>query len=431
MKTVKVGLIGLGTVGSATYGILIRERSRLQSRLGASLEVSMVADKMPSAAKAHDIPDSIFTTDVNDIIDDDDIDIVVELIGGMEPAKSFISGALERGKTVVTANKEVVANSGCELVSLARENGAGLYFEASVGGGIPLLRGIHQGLAGNNVNEIYGIVNGTTNYVLSKMTEEGIEFSQALEEATEMGYAEADPSYDIDGVDAAHKIAILASISFGSWVTVDQVFKEGISSITQKDISHAKDLGYVIKLLAVGKRSGDGIEVRVHPTLIPASHLLASVSDIYNAVFVNTDSAGPGLFYGTGAGGASAGSAVVADVVEASRSILTGTRMGFESGLPDSRADDVIDIGDLNSRYYIRLRVIDRPGALASISGVFGEEDISLASVRQTEEKTEIVDLIFVTHMAIERNVSRALKRISGLEVVREIGSCIRMEDSL
>ncbi len=431
MDEIKVGLIGLGTVGGATYRILTKERRRLETRLGARISVKKASDRDPSAADRLGIPADVFTTDAQHVLQDPEINIVVELIGGLEPARSFITEALESGKTVVTANKEVIARSGAELVSLARKHGAGLYFEASVGGGIPLLRGIHQGLAGNNVLEVYGIVNGTTNYILSKMSQEGIGFDEALEEAKQKGYAEADPSYDIDGLDAAHKIAILASICFGKWVTVDMVYREGIRNVDRKDIQYASDLGYSLKLLGVAKRTDDGLELRVHPTLIPRTHLLASVVDIYNAVFVNTDSAGPGLFYGTGAGGPSAGSAVVADILDASRSILSNSRGGFESGLPTSIATDVLNIEDLVTRYYIRLRVVDRPGALASIAGVFGEEDISLASVIQTEEKKKVVDLVFMTHMARERNIRRALDRISDLEVIREVSACIRVEDKL
>ncbi len=431
MRTVRIGMIGLGTVGAAVYSILRDQRKRLESRLGARLAVEKVADRRPEVAEKLEIPDAIFTTESEEILGNKDIDIVVELIGGLEPARSFISRALSAGKTVVTANKEVIALSGRELVALAREHGSGLYFEASTCGGMPILRGIHQGLAGNNVREIYGIVNGTTNYVLSKMDREGMEFDDALAEASRKGYAEADPSYDIDGIDAAHKIAILASISFGKWVTVDMVYREGIRRIAQRDMAYARDLGYAIKLLAVSKRTKRGLEIRAHPTLIPANHLLSSVVDIFNAVFVNTDCAGPVLFYGTGAGGPSAGSAVVADILDASRSILSNSRMGFESGLPFEAASGIVDIGDLVSKYYVRLRVLDRPGALASIAAVFGQENISLASVRQTEERRRVVDLVFMTHEALESNLRKALERIGQLEVVEEVSSCIRVEDRI
>jgi len=424
-------MIGLGTVGGATYSILQGERKRLESRIGARLAVQKVADKRPEIRRTFGIPKAAFTTDAEDVLGDKEIDIVVELIGGLEPARSFITKALGAGKTVVTANKEVLARSGAELVALARKGGAGLYFEASVCGGVPLLRGIHQGLAGNNISEIYGIVNGTTNYILSKMSLEGMEFDEALRKAAKMGYAEADPSYDIDGLDAAHKIAILASIAFGKWVTVDKVFKEGIRDVAQRDIGYARDLGYAIKLLAVGKRTKQGLEARVHPTLIPINHLLASVVDIYNAVFVNTDCAGPIVFYGTGAGGPSAGSAVVADILDASRSILSNSKMGFESGLAVDNAGQVADIGDLVTKYYIRLRVIDKPGALASIAGVFGQEEISLASVRQTGEKKKVVDLVFMTHEARESNVRKALARIADLKTVKEVSACMRVEDRI
>ena len=428
MKTIRIGMLGLGTVGGATYQILDGQRRRLEKRIGARLVVERVADKRTDIARELGIPKKIFTTNADDVLEDDQIQIVVELIGGLEPARSFIIRALKVGKTVVTANKEVMARSGAELVSLARENQAGLYFEASVGGGIPLLRGVHQGLAGNRVSEIFGIVNGTTNYILTKMSLEGMEFDDALAEARRMGYAEADPTYDIEGLDAAHKIAILASIAFGKWVTVDMVFREGIESITQRDISYARDLGYAIKLLAISKKGRPGPEVRVHPTLIPSNHLLSSVLDNFNAIFVHTDSAGPGLFYGTGAGGPSAGSAVVADVLDASRSILSNSGMGFESGLPSVKADEVKDVDKLKTRYYIRLRVQDKPGALASIASIFGEEGISLASVRQAEEKKKVVDLVFMTHDAVEKNLQNALKKIGKLDVVREVGSCMRVE---
>ncbi len=431
MDEIGIGLIGLGTVGSATYKILTKEKKRFERRLGATLSVKKASDRHASARTRLRIPGDVFTTDPQEVLADPEVKIVVELIGGLEPARSFIAQALSSGKTVVTANKEVIARSGAQLVSLAREHGSGLYFEASVGGGTPLLRGIHQGLAGNNVLEVYGIVNGTTNYILSKMAQEGVGFNEALNEAKQKGYAEADPSYDIDGLDAAHKIAILASICFGRWVTVDMVYREGIRGVDTKDIQYASELGYSLKLLGIAKKTSSGLELRVHPTLIPRNHLLASVVDIYNAVFVNTDSAGPGLFYGTGAGGPSAGSAVVADILDASRSILSNSRGGFESGLSTSIADDVLDIEDLVTRYYIRLRVVDKPGALASIARVFGEEDISLATVIQTEEKKEVVDLVFMTHMAKEKNVRRALQRIADLEVVKEIGASIRVEDKL
>jgi homoserine dehydrogenase len=424
-------MIGLGTVGGSAYRILRSQRKRLEARTGARLRVARVADMDTEVAKSLRIPKGVFTTDAEEVLADEDIGIVVELIGGLEPARSFITRALKAGKTVVTANKEVLARSGAELVSLARENAAGLYFEASVGGGIPLLRGIHQGLAGNRVSEIFGIVNGTTNYILTKMSLEGMEFGDALEEAKRMGYAEADPSYDIDGLDAAHKIAILASISFGRWVTVDQVYREGIRRIAQRDIAYAANMGYAIKLLAISKTSEEGPEVRVHPTLIPQGHLLASVRDNFNAVFVHTDAAGPGLFYGTGAGGPSAGSAVVADILDASRSILANAGTGFEKGLPEEKARTFVDVGDLETRYYIRLRVVDMPGALAKIAGIFGKEGISLASVRQAEERQRVVDLVFMTHEAVERNLGRAIAGISKLDVVEEVSSCIRVEDRI
>lgn len=431
METIRIGMLGLGTVGGATYRILHDQKKRLEKRVGAKLVVERVADKRTEIARELGIPEETFTTEADDVLEDENIQIVIELIGGLEPARSFIIRALKSGKTVVTANKEVMASSGAEMIALARENQAGLYFEASVGGGIPLLRGVHQGLAGNQVSEIFGIVNGTTNYILTKMSHGGMEFEDALEEAREMGYAEADPSYDIEGLDAAHKIAILASIAFGKWVTVDMVFREGIQGITQKDIANARDLGYAIKLLAISKRSRPGPEVRVHPTLIPSDHLLSSVLDNFNAIFVHTDSAGPGLFYGTGAGGPSAGSAVVADVLDASRSIISNSGMGFESGLPAVKAARVKDMGDLTTRYYVRLRVKDKPGALGSIANVFGEEDISLASVRQAEENKKVVDLVFMTHEAVERNLREALKRIGKLDVVKEVGACIRVEGGI
>jgi len=431
MKTIRIGMLGLGTVGGATFNILHDQRKRLEKRTGARLVVERVADRRTEIAKKLGIPDQVFTTEADDVLEDEGIQIVVELIGGLEPARSFIRRALESGKTVVTANKEVMARSGAELVSLARKNHAGLYFEASVGGGIPLLRGVHQGLAGNQLSEIFGIVNGTTNYILTKMSLEGMEFRDALTEARRMGYAEADPSYDIEGLDAAHKIAILASIAFGKWVTVDMVYREGIENITQKDITYARELGYSIKLLAISKRGRPGPEVRVHPTLIPSNHLLSSVLDNFNAIFVHTDSAGPGLFYGTGAGGPSAGSAVVADVLDASRSIISDSGMGFESGLAAAKASRVKDIGKLTSRYYIRLGVQDRPGALGRIASIFGEEKISLASVRQAEEKKRAVDLVFMTHVAVEKNLQNALKRIGKLGVVKEVASCIRVEDGI
>ena len=420
----KIALLGMGTVGGGVYEIIEKQKEEMPFKIGAALEVVKVLVRN-KAKYADRIPAEKLTDVWEDVIGDDSIDIVVEVMGGIEPARTYIKAALEKGKHVVTANKDLMAMHGHELLELAGEHHCDLLFEAAVAGGIPIIRPLKQCLAGNNITEIMGIINGTTNFILTKMKEDGMDFGEALQLATDLGYAEADPTADIEGYDAGRKLAIMASIAFHTSVTFDDVFTEGITKITAKDMRYAKEMGCSIKLLGIAKNTETGIEVKVHPTMIPENHPLAAVNDSFNAVFVHGDAVDDAMFYGRGAGALPTGSAVVGDIMDVARNMLfhCNGRIGCScyKNLP------IKQIGDTTSRYYIRMRLEDRAGTLAAMAGVFAENDASIAILLQKETIENDAEIVVVTHEVAEKKFMDAIKKFSSMEMVKEISSIIRV----
>ncbi|WP_337520082.1 homoserine dehydrogenase [Anaerotignum faecicola] len=420
----KIALLGMGTVGGGVYEIIEKQKEEMPFKIGAALEVVKVLVRN-KAKYADRIPAEKLTDVWEDVISDDSIDIVVEVMGGIEPARTYIKAALEKGKHVVTANKDLMAMHGHELLELAGEHHCDLLFEAAVAGGIPIIRPLKQCLAGNNITEIMGIINGTTNFILTKMKEDGMDFGEALQLATDLGYAEADPTADIEGYDAGRKLAIMASIAFHTSVTFDDVFTEGITKITAKDMRYAKEMGCSIKLLGIAKNTETGIEVKVHPTMIPENHPLAAVNDSFNAVFVHGDAVDDAMFYGRGAGALPTGSAVVGDIMDVARNMLfhCNGRIGCScyKNLP------IKQIGDTTSRYYIRMRLEDRAGTLAAMAGVFAENDASIAILLQKETIENDAEIVVVTHEVAEKKFMDAIKKFSSMEMVKGISSIIRV----
>ena len=420
----KIALLGMGTVGGGVYEIIEKQKEEMPFKIGAALEVVKVLVRN-KAKYADRIPAEKLTDVWEDVIGDDSIDIVVEVMGGIEPARTYIKAALEKGKHVVTANKDLMAMHGHELLELAGEHHCDLLFEAAVAGGIPIIRPLKQCLAGNNITEIMGIINGTTNFILTKMKEDGMDFGEALQLATDLGYAEADPTADIEGYDAGRKLAIMASIAFHTPVTFDDVFTEGITKITAKDMRYAKEMGCSIKLLGIAKNTETGIEVKVHPTMIPENHPLAAVNDSFNAIFVHGDAVDDAMFYGRGAGSLPTGSAVVGDIMDVARNMLfhCNGRIGCScyKNLP------IKQIGDTTSRYYIRMRLEDRAGTLAAMAGVFAENDASIAILLQKETIENDAEIVVVTHDVAEKKFMDAIKEFSSMEMVKEISSIIRV----
>ncbi len=411
---VKIGLVGTGTVGGGCLDILSNHKQDFLRHFGIDLELTRVCSRDPQAAASRGLQD-IFTDDYHDIINDPDIDIVVELIGGTGIAKSVIVEALQAGKHVVTANKAIMATSGEEIMDLAEEMGLEIAFEASVGGGIPIIDPLKHSLIANRIDSIMGIVNGTTNYMLTRMDEDSLEYDAALKEAQERGFAEADPTADVDGLDAAAKIAILASIAFNSRVTMDQVFTEGIRRISPIDLANAHDSGYVVKLVAHARRGESGVDVRVHPTMIPEDHQLATVNGVFNAIFVEGDAVGQTMFFGEGAGAGPAASAVMGDVLEVARHVQMGIKPIVGCTCTDNLPIAAID--DLETKYYIRFVVADRPGVLAACADIFAKNGVSVRTVTQRGNAArEDVNLVFVTHTAKERDVRKTIDEILALE---------------
>jgi len=407
--------------------ILAKHREDFLRHSGADVEIVRYADRNTGRFSDLGLPPDACTTDAADIINDDSIDIVVELVGGIGVAHEMVLSALSAGKNVVTANKALLASYGEEVMKAAESHGVEIRFEASVGGGIPIIEPLKHALTSNEISTVMGIVNGTTNYMLTRMTEDGLDYDTALAEAQEKGFAEADPTADVDGHDAAAKIAILSSIAFNSRVHMDQVFTEGIRRLSPVDIEYAERMGNTIKLLAIGRRVGDEIDVRVHPTIIPGSHPLASVNGVYNAIYVIGDAVGQTMFFGEGAGSLPAASAVVGDIIEVSRRINSGCAP--VAGCTCTDKLEVRAITDLETRYYVRLVVIDRPGVLAATAKLFGDHGVSLASVIQQETKGEIAEVVYVTHRAREAAVRAALEALAAHGSVEGIESVIRVED--
>jgi homoserine dehydrogenase len=420
----RVGLLGCGTVGSSVVRLVAEHRDDIEARAGCRLEIARVAVRDP--AKPRDVPldAGAFTPDPMDVVEDPSIDIVCELIGGREPAGSLVLAAFERDKPVVTANKELLATRGQELFDAADAKGLDLYFEAAVGGGIPLIRPLKESLTGERLARVLGIVNGTTNFILTKMSEEGRAFDDVLAEAQRLGYAEADPTADVEGHDAAAKCAILASIAFNARVVSSDVFREGIAGVTTEDIEFARRLGYVIKLLAIAELDDGRIAARVHPAMIPAAHPLASVRDAFNAVFVEGPNVGELMFYGRGAGGDATATAVVGDLVTVARNLRSG---GRGVGCTCFRDRTIRPMSEHEGQYYILLRVEDRPGVLAEIASVLAENRVSIKSVWQEGAGAD-ARLVFVTHRAREDAFQRSVSGLRGLRAVEDVRSILRVE---
>jgi homoserine dehydrogenase len=432
----QIGLVGLGNVGMGVVNILQQQAALIAERLGAQLVVKRVATLHPERPREVQLPAQQLTTDAFELINDPEIAIIVELIGGYEPARTYLLEALRQGKHIVTANKALLAEHGQEIFQAASVRGRDIGFEASVGGGIPIIRAIKEGLVANQFLSISGIVNGTTNYILSKMSDQGLDFPDVLKEAQELGYAEADPTFDIEGVDAAQKIALLTSLAFGSWVVHEEIYTEGITRLTQLDIAYARELGYRVKLLALAKMEHGQLDVRVHPALVEADSWLANVNGVYNAVCIRGDAVGQHMLIGRGAGALPTGSAVVGDLVDVARNILKGSsgRVPPQAYQAQSLHDlPLKDINEIICKYYLRFQVLDQPGVLASIAGILGQNAISIESVIQKgrgHEAGAAVSVVMMTHEAQERSVRKALQVIDTLPCVQGETLCIRVEDT-
>ena len=438
-REVRIGLLGLGTVGAGVVKILQSRRQMLEERAGARLLLAAVADTdLTRAREGLDLKSLPLTGDAGRVLADPSINVVIELVGGLEPARSFISRALAGGKHVVTANKALLAHHGVELYEEARRAGVALGFEAAVAGGIPLIRAVKDGLVANQVLSLAGIVNGTCNYILSKMTDEGLDFSLVLKEAQAHGYAEADPTLDIEGLDSAHKLQILVALAFRTFVDLKHIHTEGISRITAQDIDYARELGYRIKLLAIAKATapdvpgGAGVEVRVHPTMIPSASPLAAVSGVFNAIFLTGDAVGDLMFYGRGAGQMPTASAVLSDVVEIARRIAHGIpSLAIELPSVGPTPLPLTPMEAIRCRYYLRVTAQDRPGVLSKVAGILGENDISIANVIQKGRGVrEAVPVVMLTHEARERDMRAALAKIDRLRDVAAATTMIRVEGS-
>jgi homoserine dehydrogenase len=423
-QPLKVALLGCGTVGSEVFRLLGEQAPDLAARAGAPLEVAGVAVRRRNRPRAVDVPGWLLTTDAMGLVTSQETDIVVEVIGGIEPARSLLLAALKAGKPVVTANKALLAEDGATLAEAARAGGADLYYEASVAGAIPLLRPLRESLAGDAVRQVLGIVNGTTNYILDRMDTSGASFTEALEEAQALGYAEPDPTADVEGFDAASKAAILAGLAFHTRVTPAGVYREGITGVTPSDIASARALGHVVKLLAICERSDAGVSVRVHPAMIPRDHPLAGVREAYNAVFVEAASAGRLMFYGAGAGGVPTASAVLGDIVAVARNRRAGTRGPDATTYADLA---VLPMGQALTRYHVALDVADRPGVLARVADSFASHDVSIKAVRQ-EGRGEDAQLVIVTHSAPDAALAACVSDLGSMDVVRAVASVMRVE---
>ena len=426
-KTLKIAMLGCGVVGSQVARLLIANKADLSTRAGANLELVKVAVRNPKS-KNYGVPDELLTSDLKSIVNDPQVDLIIELLGGIEPARELILTALKNGKSVVTANKALLAKHGAELYAAADNANVDLYYEAAVAGAIPILRPLRESLVGDQVLKVMGIVNGTTNYILTKMDENGAAFEDALREAQKLGFAEADPTADIEGGDAAAKAAILAGLAFHSRVTDLDVYKEGISNISATDVKVAKAMDLIIKLLAIADVTDEGaIAVRVHPALISRSHPLASVRDSYNAVFIESASAGQMMFYGRGAGGEPTASAILGDLVAVARNKLAGGSGPAESDYADRK---IVKIGDTKTRYLIRLNVADKPGVLESVAHVFASHKVSIQTVRQSGAGDK-AELVVMTHISKESALSATVKDLSKLDSVTDVASVIRVEGEI
>lgn len=423
MKKIKIGLLGLGTVGTGVYKLIGRRADSMEKTIGAELEIKKILVHNMNK-KREGIDPSLLTDDWREIVEDDEIQIVVEVMGGMEPAKTIILEALRAGKNVVSANKDLIAEEGRILLDTAQENGKDFLFEAAVAGGIPIIRPLKQCLAANEISDVLGIVNGTTNYILTKMFEDGMEFEDALRQAQELGYAEADPTADVEGLDAGRKAAIMASIAFHSRVVFSDVYTEGITKITAADIEYAREFDSVIKLLGVARSTETGIEVGVYPMMIGKEHPLASVRDSFNAVFIHGDAVDDAMFYGRGAGEMPTASAVVGDVIDAARDLAYGCTGRISCTC--YRQIPVKDFGEVENKFFLRMQVENRPGVLAQIACVFGEHNVSIARVVQKNARKDQAELVIVTEKVKEKHMKNALGELGGMDSISEISSVIR-----
>ena len=433
MKTINLGLIGFGTIGTGVVRLLQESSELIQKRLGAKLVLKKVADLDVTTLRQVTVEKELLTTDAKAILNDPEISIVIELIGGYEPARSFMLEAIRKKKHVITANKALLAAYGNEIFQAAEEEGVDIGFEASVGGTIPIIKTLKESLVANRIKSIFGIMNGTSNYILSKMTDEGKSFDVVLKEAQELGFAEADPTFDIEGIDTAHKLAITLSLAYGKRVKLDDVFREGISGISKQDIDFASELGYRIKLLAIAIQRGDTIEARIHPTMIPLDHLLANVNGNFNAFHFVGDASGTVFLYGQGAGMMPTASAVIADVIDVSRNIVKGIsgRVPARSLRENVITDiELMSFEEISTNYYFRFSALDRPGVLSKISGILGENNISIAAVIQKgRQQAGPVPIVMNTHKSKEKNVQKAIKEIDQLDIIHGKTIVIRIED--
>ncbi|OIP08023.1 MAG: homoserine dehydrogenase [Betaproteobacteria bacterium CG2_30_59_46] len=434
MKPINVGLLGLGTVGGGTFTVLRRNAGEITRRAGREIRIRMAADRNLEMARKLAGPELEITDDAMEVVNNPDIDIIVELIGGTTLAKELILKAIANGKHVVTANKALLALHGNEIFQAAQARGVMVAFEAAVAGGIPIIKALREGLTANRIEWIAGIINGTTNFILTEMRDKGLAFDTVLKQAQELGYAEADPTFDIEGVDAAHKLTIMAAIGFGIPMQFDKAYTEGISKLTKEDIAYAEQLGYRIKLLGITKRTDQGIELRVHPTLIPAKRLIANVEGVMNAVLVKGDAVGATMYYGRGAGAEPTASAVIADLVDVTRMLTSDpeNRVPHLAFQPDALSDaPVLPIEEVRTSYYLRLRVFDKPGVLADVTRILADQGISIDAMIQKEpaEGEEQADVILLTHETVEKYINQAIAKIEALPSIAGKAIRIRLEE--
>ena len=424
MNTIKVAILGLGTVGTGVYKLIQKRADVMERTAGAKLEVKKILVRNMQK-KREGVEQELLTDNWKEILEDDEISVVIEVMGGLEPAKTMILEALEAGKNVVSANKDLIAEEGHVLLDTAQKNQVDFLFEAAVAGGIPIIRPLKQCMEANDISEIVGIVNGTSNYILTKMTESGMNYKDALAKATELGYVEADPTADVEGYDAGRKMAIMSSIAFNSRVTFNQVYTEGITKITAEDIKYAKEFGYVIKLLGLARNTPEGIEVKVHPMLIDENHPLATVRDSFNAVFVHGEASDDTMFMGRGAGQMPTASAVMGDIIDVCRNIVHGSC--GKIGCSCYKELPVKDISETKSKFFLRIEALDKQGVLANIASVLGNNDVSIAQVVQKSRKDGVAELVIITDVVAEKNFNDAMTVFNGLSVVKEIAGVIRV----
>ena len=435
MKNISIGLIGFGNIGTGVVKLLQQNEKLIAQKLGAKLILKKIADINITSSRGIKVPPNILTTNAEDILNDPDISIVIELMGGYEPARTFVLDAIKKGKHVVTANKAMLATYGNEIFPAAQKEGVDIGFEASVGGTIPIIKTLKESLVANKINSIVGIMNGTCNFILTKMTDEGKPFDVVLKEAQQLGFAEADPTFDIEGIDTSHKMAIVLSLAYGKKVNLKDIYLEGITKVSGEDIAFARELGYRIKLLAIGMLKGDAVEARIHPTMIASGHLLANVNRNYNAFHLVGDASGPVFLFGQGAGMMPTASAVFSDILDSARNVMKGIsgrvplRSINETGMKNIK---LIPMDNIETKYYFRFSVLDRPGVLSKISGILGQHNISLATVIQKARgEAGPVPIVMTTYKAKEKDVRQALKKIDKLSIVRGKTIFIRIEDEL